>query len=484
MVLEAIDRATGPMRRARASMAEQVRGIGAVRRAAQQSVAPARRLQTVNHALAGSFARAGSAAKRWAGKAGIGSWGDAAEMAGRGVGGLLRRLGGLAMGIGKWAGAAAVGAGSFALFDLFSTAGQFEQFQIMLEGTMGSAKKGQEAFGWIKRFAAETPFELAKVTESFLILKNAGLDPTKGGLAAAGDAASGMSRDITQAAEAMADAMTGEFERLKELGITANVAGERVRLTWIKNEKEISKVVSKADKVGLAMAVAAAWSDKFAGSTKRQSTTFFGLISNIKDKWSEFQVMVAEAGIFDLVKNKLQSILNKINEWAKNGQLKAWAEWLSQKLEDAFNWATSFTQADFQKVVSAMQDIVSAAQALATVINSIAWFFRESSFEKRINSALWGGGAPAPAKPTYRFPLQAPTVPIPSLLRKGAAAAPVTLPGFAQPRGRQAANDVSGLIRLQVEAKPGTSVRTTAIEGGNARVPLRVDLGRTMVGAA
>lgn len=229
MLLQAVDRISGPAKRIQGAVKGMTRGVEEMGRKAAAAAAPARRLDRVSHALAGGFAAAGRAAKRWAGKAGIGSWGDAAEKAGYGAGRLLKKMGGLAVGAAKWAGAATVGAGGFAIFDLFKTAAQFEQYQIMLENMEGSAGAAKKSFDWVKSFAQTTPYELADVMESFVRLKAYGIDPMDGSLRAMGDAAAGMSKPLMAAVEAVADAMQGENERLKEFGITAAVARRRAQ---------------------------------------------------------------------------------------------------------------------------------------------------------------------------------------------------------------------------------------------------------------
>lgn len=383
MLLELVDRASAPARRARASMQQltagarrmasqiraQKRDVESGARSLEYYERRARRLRSV--ALGRTFQAAADSARRLSATLrDLPRRLQLVERAGKAAGGGLRWLGGKAMNLlgtgAQIAGGAALAGGTFALFDLFRTAGQFEQYQIMLEGMFGSAEKGQKAFSWIKKFEKDTPFELDRVTEAFLILKNAGLDPMNGSLMAAGDAGAGMAKDITQAAEAMADAMTGEFERLKELGITAKTAGDQVTLSWIKNEKQFTKVANKADRVGLAMAVAAAWQDKFAGAQARQSKSLFGIINNLKDLWRDFLVMVANAGIFDRVKAKLDEWRARLDAMAKDGRLQAWAKRISDRLQKAWDWAVKFVEETDWEAVGA--GLASAVEALTQIV--------------------------------------------------------------------------------------------------------------------
>ncbi len=71
-------------------------------------------------------------------------------------------------------------------------------------------------------FRGQEPYELAEVNEAFVQLRTRGMDPTKGLLKTLGDTSAAMGQPIMQAVEAVADAVTGENERLKAFGITAS----------------------------------------------------------------------------------------------------------------------------------------------------------------------------------------------------------------------------------------------------------------------
>ncbi|MBD3814069.1 MAG: hypothetical protein IE917_17940, partial [Betaproteobacteria bacterium] len=263
-------------------------------------------------------------------------------------------------------------AGSFALFDMFKTAGKFEQFQIMLEGTEGSAAKAKKAMAWVQGFAEKTPYELDQVMEAFVALKAYGIDPMNGSLMALGDGAWGMSKDLMQAVEALADAMTGEFERLKEFGIRASKQGDKVVFTYRKNGKDIRRE-AKMTGEDIEKAITGIFSDRFGGGMARQAKTLFGIISNMKDLWSKFLLMVADAGIFDKVKAKLDEWRARLDVMAKDGRLKAWAEKTSKWLEKAFDKGVDFVEnTDWQGVAADFERIAQAALRVADAVNAIA----------------------------------------------------------------------------------------------------------------
>lgn len=158
------------------------------------------------------------------------------------------------------------------------TAANFESLMASLETATGSSAKAQEAFNMISKFAATTPFELQEVLTGFIKLTNLGLNPTIETLTSFGNTASAMGKSLDQFVEAVADATTGEFERLKEFGIKTSVEGKKVTFTFrgmkttVKNNAtEIQKYLQQIGDV------------QFAGGMERQSATFNGIMSNLSD---------------------------------------------------------------------------------------------------------------------------------------------------------------------------------------------------------
>lgn len=484
MMLQAIDRVTGPAKRIQNSMKgigrsakDMARDVGRVGREASQIT----RLDRASRALAGAIGAAGRAAKHFAGKAGLGSWGDAAELAGYGVGRLARTVGGFALSAVKWAGAAGIGAATLSIYDLLGTASKFEQFQIMLENMEGSATKAKQSLAWVQKFAADTPFELDQVMEAYVRLKSYGIDPLDGSLRDVGDAASGMSKDVMAGVEALADAMTGEYERLKEFGITASTKGNMVALTYRKAGKEFTVQAQKG--VAAAKAVSGIWRTLFGGMMQRQSTTFAGLISNLKDKWSGFLLMVAQAGVFDTVKGKLQQLYDWVNKLAEDGTLARWAKQISDWLEKAFNWAVEFVKTtDWKQVGQDLRDLAEAAKAVADAVLLISRNWNVVSSAARdaymimnpagtVASFFTGGPAASPA-PARSSPLQPGRGP----LRPGASysTGQGPLKGGAQPV------QVGGSVKVELVAPQGWSARTRDMQSNNPKVPLMLQLGRSM----
>lgn len=491
MMLEAIDRVTAPAKRIQNSMKgigrhakEMARDVGRVGREAAEIT----RLDRASRVLVGAIGAAGRAAKYWAGKAGLGSWGDAAELAGFGIGRLARGIGAFAVDAARWAGAAGIGAVTFSLYDLFSTAGQFEAFQTQLNREFGSIAKGKAAMNWIQKFAADTPYELEQVTAAFLQLRSYGIDAMDGSLRSAGDAAAAMNKDVGSAVEALADVMQGEFERLKEFGISASQQGKKVRFSWTKDGKAMSLDVAK-NSLAMKKAITGIWDSKFGGAMEAQSKTLFGIISNLKDAWSRFLVMIADAGIFDLVKGKLQQLLEWVGKISANGQLKAWAEFISKKLEEAVNWLTSFKQSDWDAIKSDLREVGEAAKRIADFVLLIAQNWDRVRAASEIATALTPSigltnrvidivtgkpPAPPPGRPPSPPGGATPRLTRPSPLRQGAS-------GYsARDFQGSAPVKVGGAVKVELVAPDGWGVRTREMKSDNPKVPLLLQYGRSM----
>lgn len=231
-------------------------------------------------------------------------------------------------------------AGGFALLGKSSitASAQMEGYLTSMETIEGSAEKAKASMNWIKEFAKKTPYELDGVTEAFIKLKGYGIDPVANNtLTTLGDMASAMNKPLDQAVEAFADASTFEFERLKEFGIKAKQEGDNVTFAWTENNKEMSKSVKKTatDVRKFLLEVAGR---RFGGAMDKQSKTFNGMMSNLKDSWSEFQRMIGEKGFFEVVKNQLGGWLDQINRLDKEGKLDKWAQGISDALSKVANF--------------------------------------------------------------------------------------------------------------------------------------------------
>lgn len=192
-------------------------------------------------------------------------------------------------------------------------AAKFESLRVALETSTGSAEAGAAAFKELQKFAATTPFQLEEMVSGFIKLKNRGMDPSREALIAYGNTAGAMGKSIDQMIEAVADASTFEFERLKEFGIKANKEGNKITFTFrgIKTtvRKDATEVEEYLKRIGLV---------DFAGGMEKQAATIGGAFSNLKDSVSSALDIVGTdiAKSIDLNK-KVRAFSDTINTLAE-----------------------------------------------------------------------------------------------------------------------------------------------------------------------
>lgn len=166
-----------------------------------------------------------------------------------------------------------------------------------LETATKSAENAKEAYAALSKFAVETPYGMDQAVEGFTKLVNLGLTPSERALRSYGNTASAMGKDLMQFIEAVADASTGEFERLKEFGIKASKQGEQVSFTFqgtttkVKNNaKEIEEYLTKLGE------------NEFAGAMAKRMDSLDGSFANLEDSWSSLYLAISQSGVGDLVK--------------------------------------------------------------------------------------------------------------------------------------------------------------------------------------
>lgn len=286
----------------------------------------------------------------------------------------------LAGSIGAAAAVTSFGVAAGAATSMVDVAAQFEKFQTILETTEGSSAKAKTAMAWVAEFAAKTPYELSEVNEAFVQLRTRGLDPTKGLLKTLGDTSAAMGTPLKQAVEAVADAVTGENERLKEFGIVASKTGNKITYEYTNAAGKTVKASAKAtDRVAIQATLMKIWSEKFGGAMEKLSSTWTGMMSNLADLWSQFQLGVMNAGLFDWMRGKLKFLLDTLNQMKADGSFDAWAKKISENIISVFEGAWYFAKGvweTFEKLktyLTAASDYVGGWENLAAILGALVF---------------------------------------------------------------------------------------------------------------
>lgn len=200
---------------------------------------------------------------------------------------------------------------------------QFAKMRATLITVTGSQAAANEEFERLQKFAATMPVSLREVTQSFLRLKAMGLDASIDSLTSYANTAAAMGKSMIQMVEAVADAVTGEFERLKEFGIRAKTQGDQVTFTFRGVSTTVKKTAEDIQNYLLQIG-----KTDFFGAAEKQAKTFAGAISNLGDAWDKLLDKFLQGELEQLI-----SRLIRLVSWVleKVGEL---FDWLNDRLTD------------------------------------------------------------------------------------------------------------------------------------------------------
>jgi len=225
-----------------------------------------------------------------------------------------------AMAVAGWA---AVGATAGMLVrEIFNVTASFQKYNAVLTNTLGSSGAAASSMAMIKEFAAKTPFSVDQLTSAFVKLANQGFTPTADQMRSLGDLASSTGKDFDMLAEAVIDASTGEFERLKEFGIKAKTEGDKVSFTF----KGITTQVANTSESIRDYILSLGNAQGVSGAMAAISETLGGKLSNLGDSWDTLLVTLGDqtSGIFGGVISWMTSLISKATEVIKSArQLRA-----------------------------------------------------------------------------------------------------------------------------------------------------------------
>lgn len=185
----------------------------------------------------------------------------------------------------------------------------FDKLNSGLITMTGSAENAAKAFQVLQQFAKETPYGLNQAVEGFTKLVALGLEPSKEALISYGNTAAAMGKDLNQMIEAVADAATGEFERLKEFGIKASQQGDNVSFTFRgvtttvkKNSEEIQKYLLNIGNTD------------FAGAMDVRAKTLDGILSSLADTFDGLVLNIAQSGFGNAVAEQASAAEDAIQD--------------------------------------------------------------------------------------------------------------------------------------------------------------------------
>ena len=321
------------------------------------------------------------------------------EISEKGFNSGITKLGSLAKGgLSVLAGAigsvtAALGAGAVAGLKYNAS---IETYQTSFEVMTGSAEKAAEVVERLKKVGAETPFELPDLADTTQLLMNYGLtaDEAMDKMMMLGDISQGSADKMSRIAMAygqMSSAGKVQLEDVKQmieagfnpLQEISESTGESMESLY----DRISKGTLSVDEITASMERATSEGGKYYQSMQKQSQTFSGMISTLKDNAQQLLGDVVQPISDSMVSTLLPAAIDAIDQMAKafetegtDGLIKAGSQILvdlltgmAQKLPDVIEIAVQIIESIVDGLSKNMPQIITAAgQILLALVSGIA----------------------------------------------------------------------------------------------------------------
>ena len=231
--------------------------------------------------------------------------------------------------------------GAFAIKEGFGEAMNLEGYKMQLETATKSTEKAGQLMSKAIKFANSTPFETGEVVEATAKMEAYGISSERW-LKDVADMAGATNKSIDQATEAMADAVMGEWTRLKEFGIKKEELIEAAAKKYGKNVV-FNKKGQVKDQIKLEETLQKVMQEKFEGGAKKQAETLKGLWSTVtgvtKSSLAKIvgiteQGTVRQGSLYEKLKQQVERVVNLLNKWQEDGTIDAIAEKVTNAVEE------------------------------------------------------------------------------------------------------------------------------------------------------
>lgn len=259
----------------------------------------------------------------------------------------------------------------------FSEAFNLEGYRQQLITATGSTERASELMRNAVELANKTPFEAGPLIDASQRLEMMGISSQKW-LNTIADTSGALGKDVIQVSEAIIDANTGEFERLKELGIRKD------QVLLESNKKYGEGVVFNTqgqvmDQVKLMDVLQGMMDSRFKGGAEKLAGTTKGLWSTITGitKTSLANIIgiqndgvIKQGSLLDFVKDKVKMVGDKLQELQNNGALQKIADEFTEKVKavgESLSKTFNFIK-DNKEVIVTIGEIVLAFMAVVKVM--------------------------------------------------------------------------------------------------------------------
>ncbi|ASZ78217.1 hypothetical protein [Salmonella phage ST1] len=255
--------------------------------------------------------------------------------------------------------AAVVAAAAYkAAQELVESQRQLDKMSASLKTLTGSTQGAKQALSILQDFARDTPYGLEQAVEGFRKLVALGLTPSEEALRSYGNTASAMGKDLNQMIEAVADASTFEFERLKEFGIKAKQNQSDIEFTFQGTTTVVKKNAADIERYLLNIG-----NVNFAGAMADQANTLDGAIASAEDSWSQLKMTLdtsLDVGSLAEPLRYIDDLIQEINAQVASGEFVAEMRMWGDMASDVGGAIEASFDAAFGMVTDALNALNSA----------------------------------------------------------------------------------------------------------------------------
>lgn len=250
-----------------------------------------------------------------------------------------------------------------------------ETYQTSFEVMTGSAEKAAEVIDRLKKVGAETPFELPDLADTTQLLMNYGLtaDEAMDKMMMLGDISQGSAEKMSRIATAygqMSSAGKVQLEDVKQmieagfnpLQEISESTGESMSSLY----DRISKGTLSVDEITASMERATSAGGKYYQSMQKQSQTFSGMISTLKDNAQQLLGEVVQPISDSMVSTLLPAAIDAIDQMSNAFQTQGVDGLIQAGSQVLVNLLTGIAQALPNVITTAVQII----QALIANLNA------------------------------------------------------------------------------------------------------------------
>jgi len=275
---------------------------------------------------------------------------------------------------------------------------EMQQTRVAFENLYWSAEKAWKMIKDLSKFSRDTPFDMPEISDNALKLKNIAWiwdDKLIPMLTKLWDLSASQWKSLTQSVEAFNDAITWEFERLKEFWITAKQNWDQVALTFRWQTVEVAKT-----KEWIGQYLEKIWEMQgIVWGMALQSQTLNGRLSSLKDTFNTLLMSVVWVSdtwevikwwFFDKISNAIQNLINWLDKNKSKIQnfidtttkiFSVWADIIYNILNNLLTWWSGDFKSFFEEVKTVVNQWLAIITDfwkkywadIMTVINVLVW---------------------------------------------------------------------------------------------------------------